>query len=101
MARTGQTLKNIFHNTEEILDKTVNVYKENYVISGYDITYSVVFRDEQSLIYKLQVNNSSFKNFVKYKCIDVDLEQHIINDLDKIFTYILHNDFLYHKCFLE
>ena len=93
MARTGQTLKNIFHNAEEILDKTVNVYKENCVISGYDITYSVVFKDEQSLIYKLQVSNSSFKNFVKYKCIDVDLEQHIINNLDKIFTYILHNDF--------
>ena len=93
MARTGQTLKNIFHNTEEILDKTVNVYKENCVISGYDITYSVVFKDEQSLIYKLQVSNSSFKNFVKYKCIDADLEQHIINNLDKIFTYILHNDF--------
>ena len=93
MARTGQTLKNIFNNAEEILDRTVNVYKGNCVILGYDIAYSVMFKDQQSLIYKLQVSNSSLKNFVKYKCIDVDLEQHIINDLYKIFTYILHNDF--------
>ena len=93
MARTRQTLKNIFNNAEEILDRTVNAYKENCVILGYDIAYSVMFKDQQSLIYKLQVSNSSLKNFVKYKCIDIDLEQHIINDLDKIFTYILHNDF--------
>ena len=93
MARTRQTLKNIFDNAEEILDKTVLTYKENCVISGYDIAYTVIFKDQQSLIYKLQVSNSSFKNFVKYKCIDVDLEQHIINDLDKLFTYILHNDY--------
>ena len=93
MARTGQTLKNIFDNAEEILEKTVNTYKENCVISGYDIAYTVIFKDQQSLIYKLQVSNFSFTNFVKYKCIDVDLEQHIINDLDKLFTYILHNDY--------
>ena len=93
MARTRQTLKYIFNNAEEILDRTVNAYKENCVILGYNIAYSVVFKDQQSLIYKLQVSNSSLKNFVKYKCIDIDLEQHIINDLDKIFTYILHNDF--------
>ena len=93
MARTGQTLKNIFDNAEEILDKTVKTYKENCVISGYDIAYTVIFKDQQSVIYKLQVSNSSLKNFVKYKCIDIDLEQHIINDLDKLFTYILHNDF--------
>ena len=93
MARTGQTLKNIFNNAEEILDKTVLTYKENCVISGYEIAYKVVFQDKQSLIYKLQVSNSSFKNFIKYKCIDVNLEQQIIKDLDQIFTYILHNNF--------
>ena len=37
MARTGQTLKNIFDNAEEILDKTVLTYKENCVIPGYEI----------------------------------------------------------------
>ena len=42
MARTGQTLKNIFDNAEEILDKTVLTYKENCVISGYEIAYKVV-----------------------------------------------------------
>ena len=93
MARTGQTLKSIFDNAEEILDKTVLTYKENCVIPGYEIAYKVVFQDKQSLIYKLQVSNSSFKNFIKYKCIDINLEQQIIKDLDKIFTYILHNDF--------
>ena len=93
MARTGQTLKNIFNNAEEILDKTVLAYKENCVILGYEIAYKVVFQDKQSLIYKLQVSNSSFKNFIKYKCIDVNLEQQIVKDLDQIFTYILHNDF--------
>ena len=93
MARTGQTLKNIFDNAEEILDKTVLTYKENCVIPGYEIAYKVVFQDKQSLIYKLQVSNSSFKNFIKYKCIDVNLEQQIVKDLDQIFTYILHNDF--------
>ena len=93
MARTGQTLKNIFDNAEEILDKTVLTYKENCVIPGYEIAYKVVFQDKQSLIYKLQVSNSSFKNFIKYKCIDVNLEWQIIKDLDQIFTYILHNDF--------
>ena len=93
MARTGQTLKNIFDNAQEILDKTVLTYKENCVIPGYEIAYKVVFQDKQSLIYKLQVSNSSFKNFIKYKCIDVNLEQQIIKGLDKIFTYILHNDF--------
>ena len=93
MARTRQTLKNIFDNAEEILNKTVLAYKENCVIPGYEIAYKVVFQDKQSLIYKLQVSNSSFKNFIKCKCIDVNLEQIIIKDLDKIFTYILHNDF--------
>ena len=93
MARTVQTLKNIFDNAEEILDKTVLTYKENCVISGYEIAYKVVFQDKQSLIYKLQVSNFSFKNFIKYKCIDVNLEQQIVKDLDQIFTYILHNDF--------
>ena len=93
MARTGQTLKNIFDNAEEILDKTVLAYKESCVIPGYEIAYKVVFQDKQSLIYKLQVSNSSFKNFIKYKCIDVNLEQQIVKDLDQIFTYILHNDF--------
>ena len=93
MARTRQTLKNIFDNAEEILDKTVLPYKENCVIPGYEIAYKVVFQDKQSLIYKLQVSNSSFKNFIKYKCIDVNLEQQIVKDLDQIFTNILHNDF--------
>ena len=93
MARTGQTLKNIFDNAEEILDKTVLTYKENCVIPGYEIAYKVVFQDKQSLIYKLQVSNSSFKNFIKYKCIDVNLEWQIVKDLDQIFMYILHNDF--------
>ena len=93
MARTGQTMKNIFDNAEEILNKTVLTYKENCVIPGYEIAYKVVFQDKQSVIYKLQVSNSSFKNFIKYKCIDVNLEQQIIKDLDKIFMYILHNDF--------
>ena len=93
MVRTGQTLKNMFDNAEEILNKTVLAYKENCVIPGYEIEYKVVFQDKQSLIYKLQVSNSSFKNFIKYKCIDINLEQQIIKDLDKIFTYILHNDF--------
>ena len=93
MVRTGQTLKNIFNNAEEILDKTVLAYKENCVIPGYEIVYKIVFQDKQSLIYKLQVSNSLFKNFIKYKCIDVNLEQQIIKDLDKIFMYILHNDF--------
>ena len=93
MARTGQTLKNIFDNAEEILDKTVLTYKENCVIPGYEIAYKVVFQDKYSLIYKLQVSNSSFKNFTKYKCIDINLEQQIIKDLDQIFMYILHNDF--------
>ena len=92
MARTGQTLKNIFNNAEEILDKTVLTYKENCVIPGYEIAYKVVFQDKQSLIYKLQVSNSSFKNFIKYKCIEVNLEKQIVKDLDQIFTYILHND---------
>ena len=71
----------------------VLAYKENCVIPGYEIAYTVIFKDQQSLIYKLQVSNSSFKNFVKYKCIDVNLEQQIIKDLDKLFMYILHNDF--------
>ena len=93
MARTGQTLKNIFDNAEEILNKTVLTYKENCVIPGYEIAYKVVFQDKQSIIYKLQVSNSSFKNFTKYKCIDVNLERQIIKDLDQIFMYILHNDF--------
>ena len=93
MVRTGQTLKNIFNNAEEILDKTVLTYKENCVIPGYEIAYKVVFQDKQSLIYKLQVSNSSFKKFTKYKCIDVNLEWQIVKDLDQIFTYILHNDF--------
>ena len=93
MARTRQTLKNIFDNAEEILDRTVNTYKENCAISGYAIAYTVIFKDHKSLIYKLQVSNSSFKNFIKYKCIDVNLEQQIIKDLDKLFTYILHNDY--------
>ena len=93
MARTGQTLKNIFDNAEEILHKTVLAYKENCVIPGYEIAYKVVFQDKHFLIYKLQVSNSSFKNFIKYKCIDVNLEQQIVKDLDQIFTYILHNDF--------
>ena len=93
MARTGQTLKNIFDNAEEILNRTVLTYKENCVIPGYEIAYKVVFQDKQSIIYKLQVSNSSFKNFTKYKCIDVNLERQIIKDLDQIFMYILHNDF--------
>ena len=93
MARTGQTLKNIFDNAEEILNKTVLTYKENCVIPGYEIAYKVVFQDKQSIIYKLQVSNSSFKNFTKYKCIDVNLERQIVKDLDQIFMYILHNDF--------
>ena len=93
MARTRQTLKNIFDNAEDILDKTVLAYKENCVILGYQITYKVVFQDKESLIYKLQVSNSSFKNFIKYKCIDVNLEWQIVKDLDQIFMYILHNDF--------
>ena len=93
MARTGQTLKNIFDNAEEILDKTVLTYKENCVIPRYEIVYKVVFQDKHSLIYKLQVSNSSFKNSIKYKCIDINLEQQIVKYLDKIFTYILHNDF--------
>ena len=92
MVRTRQTLKNIFYNAEEIIDKTVLAYKENCVIPGYEIAYKVVFQDKQSFIYKLQVSNSLFKNFVKYKCIDIDLEQQIVKDLDQIFTYILHND---------
>ena len=65
-------MKNIFDNAEEILDKTVLTYKENCVIPGYEIAYTVVFQDKHSLIYKLQVSNSSFKNFIKYKCIDVN-----------------------------
>ena len=81
MVRTGQTLKNIFDNAEEILDKTVLKYKENCVIPGYEIAYKVVFQDKQSLIYKLQVSNSSFKNFTKYKCIDVNLERQIIKEM--------------------
>ena len=95
MARTGKTLKNIFDNAEEILDKTVlaYIYKENCVIPGYEIAYKVVFQDKQSLIYKLQISNSSFKNFIKYKCIDINLEQRVIKDLDQTFMYILHNDF--------
>ena len=93
MARTGQTSKNIFDNAEEILDKTVLTYKENCVIPGYEIAYKIVFQDKQSLIYKLEVSNSSFKNVIKYKCIDGNLEQQIIKDLDQIITYILHNDF--------
>ena len=93
MARTGQTLKNTFYNAEEILNQTVLAYKENCVVPGYEITYKVVFQDEQSIIYKLQVSNSSFKNFTKYKCIDVNLEKQIVKDLDQIFTYILPNDF--------
>ena len=93
MVRTGQTLKNIFDNAEEILDKTVLTYKENCVIPGYEIAYKFVFQDKQSLIYTLQVSNSSFKNFIKYKCIDVNLEWQIVKDLDQISTYILHNDF--------
>ena len=93
MARTGQTLKNIFDKAEEILDKTVLTYKENCVIPGYEIAYRVVFQDKQSLIYKFQLSNSSFKNFIKYKCIDVNLKWQIIKGLDQIFTYILHNDF--------
>ena len=58
MARTGQTLKTIFDNAEEILGKTVLTYKENCVIPGYEITYKVVFQDKCSLIYKLQCHLS-------------------------------------------
>ena len=92
MARTGQTLKYILNNAEEILDKTVNTYQENCLIPGYNIRYSFMFKDQQPLIYKLQVSNSSLKSFFKYKSIDIDLEQQIINALDKIFMYILHYD---------
>ena len=93
MARTGQTLKIIFDKAEEIIRKTVLTYKENCVIPGYEITYKVVFQDKHSLIYKLQVSHSSIKRFIKYKCIDVNLERQIVRDLDQIFTYIVHNDF--------
>ena len=93
MARTGQTLNDAFENAQEILDRTVNAYKENCVIPGYEIAYTIIFKDQCSLVYKLQVSNSLLKNFIKYKCIDINLEEHIIRDLDKIFTYILHNDF--------
>ena len=93
MARTGQTLKIIFDKAEEILGKTVLAYKENCVIPGYEITYKVVFQDKHSLIYKLQVIHSSIKCFIKYKCIDINLERQIVRDLDQIFTYIVHNDF--------
>ena len=93
MARTGQTLKTIFNEAEEILEKTVLTYKENCVFPGYDISYKVVYQDQYSLIYKLQVSQSSIKHFTKYKCIDINLERQIIRDLDQIFTYIVHNDF--------
>ena len=93
MARTGQTLKIIFDKAEEILEKTVLAYMENCVIPGYDITYKVVFQDNYSLIYKLQVSRSSIKHFIKYSCIDINLERQIVSDLDQIFTYIVHNDF--------
>ena len=93
MARTGQTLTTIFDNAEEILEKTVLAYKENCVIPGYEIIYKVVFQDKHSLIYKLQVSHSSIKHFIKYKCIDINLEKQIVRDLDQIFTYIVHNDF--------
>ena len=92
MARTGQTLKFIFDKAEEIIRKTVLTYKENCVIPGYEITYRVVFQDKHSLVYKLQVSRSSIKHFIKYKCIDINLERQIIRDLDQIFTYIEHND---------
>ena len=68
-------------------------YKDNCVIPGYEIAYKVVFQDKRYLIYKLQVSNSSFKQFTKYKCIDVNLERQIVKDLDQIFMYIIHNDF--------
>ena len=93
MARTGQTLKIIFDKAEEIIRKTVLTYKENCVIPGYEITYKVVFQDKHSLIYKWQVSHSSIKRFIKYKCIDINLERQIIRDLDQIFMYIVHNDF--------
>ena len=48
MARTGQTLKTIFDNAEEILGKTVLAYKENCAIPGYEITYKVMFQDKHS-----------------------------------------------------
>ena len=93
MARTGQTLKTIFNKAEEILEKTVLAYKENCVVPGYDISYKVVYQDQYSLIYKLQVSHSLIKHFTKYKCININLERQIISDLDQIFTYIIHNDF--------
>ena len=93
MARTGQTLKTIFEKVEEILGKTVLAYKENCVVPGYDISYKVVYQDQYSLIYKLQVSHSLIKCFTKYKCIDINLERQIVSDLDQIFTYIIHNDF--------
>ena len=92
MARTGQTLKTIFDNAEEILEKTVLAYKENCVIPGYETTYKVIFQDRYSLIYKLQVSRSSSKHFIKYKCIDINLERQIVKALDQIFTYLIHND---------
>ena len=85
MARTGQTLKIIFDKAEEIIRKTVLTYKENCVIPGYEITYKVVFQDKYSLIYKLQVSRFSIKHFIKYKCIDINLERQIVRDLDQIF----------------
>ena len=93
MARMGQTLKTIFDKAEEILEQTVLAYTENCVIPGYDIIYKVVFQDNYSLIYKLQVSRSSIKHFIKYKSIDINLERQIVRDLDQIFTYIVYNDF--------
>ena len=81
----GQTLKTIFDKAEEILEKTVLAYTKNCVIPGYDITYKVVFQDNYSLIYKLKVSHSSIKHFIKYKCININLERQIVRDLDQIF----------------
>ena len=85
-------MQTIFDNAEEILEKTVLTYKENCVFSGYEIIYKVVFQDKHSLVYKLQVSRS-LNIFIKYKCININLERQIVRDLDQIFMYIIHNDF--------
>ena len=85
MARTGKTLKDVLNNVEEILEKTVYIYQEVCEIKGYDIKHKVIFKDDKSFVYQLQVK-PPVTNIIKYR--NINLEDQIISSLDGIFTHI-------------
>ena len=88
MARTGKILKDVLNNVEEILEKTVYIYQEVCEIKGYDIKHKVIFKDDKSFVYQLQVSKPPVTNIIKYRNININLEDQIISSLDGIFTHI-------------